>query len=364
MTRFTFAAAAAVAAALPALAADRPLVMTRYTVKDVEANRRQPLMTVLVPKGWKAESSVQWTLASVMAPHSFWARFTAPDDSAAVELLPVMMGQYTTGPYAPPQGDPGPKDVAEGLLRVAKAARPKAKLKVTASESTKAKTTASKPAPDAETTVTEQTGTVTVTYAVGDREVEEEFAGSVYVMETSLGGMVTRNWFVHELRAVRADRGKLAGVRPVGVAVVRSAKPTAEFLLAIEFAKECVVEVWRRGVDLDRMDSELWRRTNREISDTWRKTTEERWASQDKRFETMQDLLGGVQRFRSEKGYEVLLPQSHTHAWEGPDDTYLLTNDPSYRPDADFQGTWVKLKAKRQVVVETPEGSEARRPAT
>ncbi len=347
MTRFALAAAAAVAAALPALAADKPLVMTRYTVKDVDRNGNQPLMTILIPKGWKAESQVQWTLASVMAPHSFWAKFAAPDDSAAVELLPIMMGQYNTGPYAPPQGDPGPKDVAEGLLRVAKAVRPKAKLKVTASESTKAKSTPSKPAPDAESTVTEQTGTVTVTYTVGDREVEEEFAGSVYVQETSLGGMTARNWFVHELRAVRADKGKLADVRPVGVAVVRSAKPTPEFLLAIEFAKECVANVWRHKLAMDKLDADLWRRTTREVSETWRKTTEERWASQDRRYETMQDLLGGVQRFRSEKGHEVLLPQSHTHAWEGPDDTYLLTNDPSYRPDADFKGDWVKLKAKR-----------------
>jgi hypothetical protein len=345
MTRLTLAAA--VAAALPALAADKPLVMTQYTVKDVDRNGNQPLMTLLVPKGWKAESGVQWTLASVMAPHSFWAKFTAPDDSAAVELLPIMMGQYNTGPYAPPQGDFGPKDAAEGLLRVAKAVRPKAKLKVTAGDSTKVKTTTSRPAPDAETAVTEQTGTITVTYTLGDREVEEEFAGSVYVMETSLGGMVTRNWFVHELRAVRADKGKLADVRPVGVAVVRSAKPTPEFLLAIEFAKECVANVWRHKLAMDKLDADLWRRTNREISDTWRKTTEERWASQDKRFEAMQDLLGGVQRFRSEKGHEVLLPQSHTYAWEGPDDTYLLTNDPSYRPDADFKGDWVKLKAKK-----------------
>lgn len=346
MTRFTLAAAA-VAAALPALAADKPLVMTKYTVKDVKENGHQPLMTLLIPKGWKAESSVRWTLASVMAPHSFWARFTAGDDTAAVELLPVMMGQYTTGPFTPPQGDPGPKDVTEGLLRVAKAVRPKAKVKVTASESTKAKTTTSRLAPDTETIVTEQTGTVTVTYKVGDREVEEEFAGSVYVMETSLGGMVTRNWFVHELRAVRADKGKLADVRPVGVAVVRSARPTPEFLLAIEFAKECVANIWRHNMAMDKLDADLWRRTTREISETWRKTTEERWASNDKRYETMQDLLGGVQRFRSEKGYEVLLPQSHTHAWEGPDDTYLLTNDPSYRPEVEFKGTWVKLKAKK-----------------
>lgn len=339
------AAVAALAAA--ARAADKPLVMTTYTVKDVAVNKKQPLMTLLVPKGWKGESEVRWTLASVMAPHSFWARFTAPDDSAAVELLPIMMGQHLTGPFGPPQGDPGPEDVEAGLLRVAKAVRPKAKLKVTASDATKAKTSTSKPAPDTVTTITEQTGTVTVTYQLDGRQVQEEFAGSVYMQETSLGGMTSRNWFVHELRAVRADKGKLAEVRSVGVAVVRSARPTAEFLLAIEFAKECVRGIWRQNLELTKLDGELWRRTQREISDTWRKTTEERWASQDRRYEQMQDLLGGVQRFRREGGGEVLLPQSHTYAWEGPDDTYLLTNDPSYRPDAVFTGTWTRLKAKK-----------------
>lgn len=344
----TLAAVTALAATVAtASAADKPLVMTKYTVTDVAENKNQPLMTVLIPKGWKGESEVKWTLASVMAPHSFRATFTAPDDSAAVELLPVMLGQYLTGPFARPQGDPGPKDVEEGLLRVAKAVRPKAKLKMTASDATKVKTTTSKPAPDIETTVTEQTGTITVTYKLGDRQVEEEFAGSVYVMETALGGMVTRDWFVHELRTVRADKGKLGKVRPVGVAVARSARPTPEFLLAIEFAKECVRGIWRQNLELTKLDAELWRRTNREISDTWRKTVDEQWASQDKRYEQMQDLLGGVTRFRNESGHEVLLPQSHTYAWEGPNDTYLLTDDPSYRPDTDLTGTWTKLKAKK-----------------
>ena len=341
------AVAAAFACAVAAPAADRPLVMTRYTVKDVAANKRQPLMTVLIPKGWKAESEVRWTLASVMAPHWFRATFAAPDDTAAVELLPIATGKYTTSPFGPPQGDPGPKEVGEGLLRVAKAVRPKAKLKVTAAEASKATKKTTTPAPDAETTTAEQTGVITVTYTLGDREVEEEFAGSLYVQETASGGMVNRDWFVHELRAVRADKGKLADVRPVGVAVVRSARPTPEFLLAIEFAKGCVVRVWQHDTAMTKLDAELWRRTNDEISDRWRKTAEERWASQDKRYEQMQDLLGGVSRFRREGGCEVLLPQSHTHAWEGPDDTYLLTNDPSYRPDADFTGTWTRLKAKR-----------------
>lgn len=348
MTRSTATALALAAVTVAtAPAADNPLVMTRYTVKDVDRNGRQPLMTVLIPKGWKGESRVEWTLASVMAPHSFHAKFTAPDDSAAVELLPIMMGQYNTSPFAPPQGDPGPKDVGEGLLRVAKAVRPNARLKVSAADATKVKVATTRPAADTVSTTTDQTGVVTVTYKVGDREVEEEFAGSVCVVETSLGGMTTRNWFVHELRAVRAEKGKLAGVRPVGVAVVRSARPTAEFLLAIEFAKECVVRVWEHKVARDKLDAELWRRTTEEISDTWRKTTAERLASQDKRFEQMQDLLGGVQRFRGEGGGEVLLPLSHTYAWEGPNDTYLLTNDPSYRPDVDFKGKWSQLKAKR-----------------
>jgi hypothetical protein len=340
------ATALALLLASTAAAAEPPLLMKRYTVRDVELNDRQPLVELLIPKGWKATSEVKWTLASVMAPHSYWAKFTAPDDSAAVEFLPVMMGQFHCSSYGQ-QGNPEPKDVIDGLLRVAKAVRPNTKLKVRAKDSNKKTSSTIKAANGGESTVTEQTGTVVVVYTIDGREFEEEFAGSVYIVETVQGDLTTRNWFVHDLRAIRADEGNLAEVRPVGVAVARSARPTPEFLLAIEFAKKEVARVWQRGRELDRIDAELWRRTREEISDTWRKTTEERWVQRQKHHEQMQDLLGGVTRYTSDNGYEVTLPQSHSYAWEGPNDTFLLTNDPSYRPDVHFRGDWARLKAKK-----------------
>ena len=348
MLRNSFAAVAVAAlfASAAVSAAEKPLVMTRFTVADVERNKKQPLGTILIPQGWNAESKIEWTLSSAMFPYSYSAKYSSPDGSAFLEVFPVSQGSSSASPLGN-QGAEGPKDVLDGLAKLAQGVRPKSKLKVIASQAAEAKNETRRPGDGTVSWTLHQTATLTVAYREGDEEIVEEFAGSIYQMQADLGGGYSnRVWAMHGLRSIRAPKDRFQEIRIIGTAMLRTAKPTPEFLKAVEIASQCVMNIVRNDRQLRALEQDLWLRSQREVNDAWRKTSEERWASQDRQNEQLRDLLGHVNRFTGQDG-EVLLPTTHKHAWEGPKGTYLLTDDPSYRPNDDFTGEWRRLKAKR-----------------
>ena len=127
----------------------------------------------------------------------------------------------------------------------------------------------------------------------------------------------------------------------------RSIRPTAEFSKAIEIAQNCVRNIQQQHIDLVDLEGKMWQQARRESNEKWQKVVDERWAAGEARNEQFRDVLGGANRFKNGDGQDVLLPLSHKYAWEGPNGLYLITNDSSYRPDADYSGTWTNLKAKR-----------------
>jgi hypothetical protein len=338
---------AALATATPIIAADKPLLMKVYTVKDVERNGYQPLCTMLMPKDWKAESQIKWSLRSAQFPFESAQRFTAPDGDSVVEFLPVYQHNYLASPFGAPQGYAAPNTIEEGLGWLAAAARPNIKLKKIDTSATKLEV--GRPVNNGVTitSTAEQTGTYTVSYTLNGEKYEEEFAATMHIQTTEAqGGVLSQQWFIYGVRAIRAKAGSLDEVRPIGVAMSRSARPTAEFMKAIEVAQGHVRNIQKHHMDLVELEGKMWREARRESSEKWQKVVDERWAAGDARNEQFRDVMGGVNRFKTTDGAEVLLPQSHKYAWEGPNGVYLITNDSGYRPDADFTGTWTNLKAK------------------
>jgi len=332
---------------VPVWAGEKPLVMTRYTVTDVARNNNQPLGHLLIPQGWKAESKIEWTLASTLFPFNYWAKYSSPDGSAFLEVHPVFQGSYHSSQFGV-QGNAGPKDVLEGLESIAKYVRPKAKFVVVSKKANEVAKDTLRPAQDVTVTTYHQTGTLTISYKDGDQEIVEEFAGSFYASQTdSRDGFSSRTWGMHGLRSIRATKAQFDRVRAIGVAMLRTARPTYEFLKAVEIASQCVRNIAQNDRNMRAIEQDMWLRTQKEINDTWRKTTDERLAVQDRQNEQLRDILGNVNRFVSGKGNDVLLPTTHQYAWEGPNGTYVLTNDAAYRPGADFTGQWEHLKPKR-----------------
>ncbi len=331
-----------------AMASDKPLLMKQHTIKDVDRNNGQPLVQILMPKDWKVESQFSWSLRSAQFPFDSSSRFTAPDGTSVIEFLPVYQHNYSVSPFGAPQGYAAPKDIEEGLGWLAASVRPNIKLKKIDGKATKKVTAAPVSNGYTSTTTVEQSGTYTVSYTMNGVKCEEEFAASIYVQNIEgQGGYLSQQWFIYGVRAIRAAAGSLDEVRPIGVAMSRSVRPTAEFAKAIEIAQNCVRNIQQHNFEMTIRDGKMWQDARRESNEKWQKVVDERWAAGDARNEQFRDVLGGANRFKTADGQEVLLPLSHKYAWEGPNGLYLITNDSTYRPDADYSGTWTNMKQKR-----------------
>ena len=338
---------AVLATATTSMAAGKPLLMKQHTVKDVDRNNGQPLVTMLMPNDWKVESQFSWSLRTAQFPFDASSRFTSPNGTSVIEFLPVYQHNYSASPFGAPQGYAAPKEIEEGLGWLAASARPNIKLKKIAANATKKVTGAPVSNGYTTTTTEEQSGTYTVGYTIDGEKYEEEFAASMYIQTIEAqGGYLSRQWFIYGVRAIRAKAGSLDEVRPVGVAMSRSARPTAEFLKAIEIAQNCVRNIQQHNFEISVRDGKMWQEARRESNEKWQKIVDERLIAGEVRNEQFRDVLGGVNRFKNGDGTEVLLPMSHKYAWEGPNGLYLITNDSGYRPGADYSGMWTNLKAK------------------
>ena len=78
-----FAAIAVFMSVATTASAQGSLVMVKHSIKDVDRNQNQLLATLLIPKGWKAESQIKWDLHSHLYPFTMWQRYSAPDNSIA-----------------------------------------------------------------------------------------------------------------------------------------------------------------------------------------------------------------------------------------------------------------------------------------
>ncbi len=151
---------------------------------------------------------------------------------------------------------------------------------------------------------------------------------TLYIQVFESQGFRSEQFFFYDVRTVRAEAGKLDEAR------------------AIEVAQQAVRNIQVNEIHATINDGKFWKKIQGEIDDQSKKVTEERWASIESRHEQFRDVLGGGNRFKASGG-EVVLPLSHKYAWEGPNDTFVLSNDCNYRPDSDFNGTWNQLKAKK-----------------
>jgi hypothetical protein len=345
MTRNTALAAAATLAlcmdsAMAQPAANR-IVMEKFTFCDVDRNHSQPFSTFLIPKGWRADTRMQWTLASATVPFAAWARFSAPDQSAAVELFPMAQGALNISP-AGVQGQM-PQDVIAALTELARATRPRARMMLLDKKAGRMET----PATGGMGTHSAQTGAIRVEYEENGKTYVEEFATTLNVFSTSIGaGYESRQWFLEFPRAIRATEAQFPEFLPIGQAICRSNKVTPEFRMALQVASQMAVAVRRSDLELTALEGHMWREANQQMSAQWRQVSEQRWGSEQRIAEGRRDILGGVHRFVNGTGDEVIAPVTHRHLWENGQGLYVLTKDASFRPGPELPGDWAQLRAK------------------
>lgn len=97
------------------------------------------------------------------------------------------------------------------------------------------------------------------------------------------------------------------------------------------------------------MQDETWKRIQisrqlqNEISNNITRSWEKKNESTDKTSEWFSQYIRGVDSWSGDNGAKVELTSGYSNAWEKGDGSYLLSNDPTFDPNKEFQESWKRL---------------------
>lgn len=94
-------------------------------------------------------------------------------------------------------------------------------------------------------------------------------------------------------------------------------------------------ETWKR--------IQISRQLQNEISNNITRSWEKKNESTDKTSEWFSQYIRGVDSWSGDNGAKVELTSGYSNAWEKGDGSYLLSNDPTFDPNKEFQESWKRL---------------------
>lgn len=357
---------------LAAAAADAaPLRVQPVEIVDRQGFER-PLRaySMLLPAGWRHEGQVAWSPAAGGCRQPYHPRLnaSASDGSEVISILPGEgWGQGSFGPLAP--GCPmAAYSGAEVWLRAwVQRHRPDARW------------LGWQPRADASSAPVVQdlgggaamrqwreAGRATIAYSHQGRPVQEIVAVAASFGQTRMPGLAgqppiqTLAGEVHGLLTWRAPEGRLeprhfdalwSSLRsdPAWAARIRQgmsqmAQDNAATQARIsqihaETGRQTLAEMGRRG--------QMAAQTRSEISAMQDQGWRDRTASQDRQQVQTVRTIRGVEPWRDAGGQVVELPNQYPHAWKLKDGSYLLTDDPAFRPGRDLGVEGEALKPAR-----------------
>lgn len=353
MTRELLTAAVLTSAVAAATAEPRAVTLERVSIGD-RGTRTDKALTLLRPKGWQVNGGVTW-YRNFVHQASFELTVADPNGPRQVEMfrtywfthmqnavfppkrLDAYMGQVWLEPHTP----------ADMLEQVTiPGFRQQYRPKVVAREELKdlAKAFARNDGQEV------RAARVRVAYTLDGVAVEEDFYLVLSYLRTrtaDLGDIW--NWSpVIMPFAVRAEKGKLDAASPTLLSVAFSINPTPEFFKSIRLAQLKFQGDLRKMQDITRRDAaavfEHYRSINAISRDLWA----DRAASNERRYRTTNDLLGGVAPYTDGSGTVYVLPHSHKYQWAGTNDTVILTDDPNFDPNVGSRYTWERLTETRR----------------
>lgn len=347
-----------------------------------ERGFEQPMtaLTLLVPIDWQFQGGVQYGQGTGCHANlvKLVFRATSPDGRLAIELLPGNTWQWTDdvnmrnmmtasnqqmARYGAHGCDIMAPMTADAYLRrnVLPAVRRNARVE------------GSEPLPDTAPRLEEEArqlqqmaaqqgtrvnirtdaGRVRVSYTQGTEAVEEWFtamtftigmAGPSFNVRTGRGGQVQyyTNSADH-LFALRAPQGQLDAQDKLFQLILGTVKVNPQWQARVEQAianlnaadikgaNDRSAIATKMGQDMARMSQEVYKNASE---------------SRDHSVANWSQYLRGVQTFRNPAtGDTVELSNSYDHAWEGPDNTYVVTNLNNFNPNSSFDGHWTQLEA-------------------
>ncbi|MCR4398758.1 MAG: copper amine oxidase N-terminal domain-containing protein [Firmicutes bacterium] len=349
---------------------------------------------MLLPADWHLSGGIQWRKERPLLPASLALRVSAPDAAESLECFPdeayfwiEAQGLWIPYDYGPQmraqmamsyQGYEArrPMDAASyitGVLipRYRGDVSSLSVVKTVSLNDTPAvvqlrDALARRPAGPLPERVVVDAAQVRVSYREAGRDMEEDFwavvvtdtYGTTAELETTTGvRMSSTFWYADGLWSLRAwKEGVSSESDKVLMTAMRSFRWNRQWL---ERYAQLLDTIWRRVLEGVMARTEIVTRTQNEVARTVQSTFENQEAAMDRIAERWSETIRGVEHYTdpspglasfSQHGDSatVELPNGYEYAWSNGQGQYLLTNNPNFNPNVEFQtSAWTQMAKVR-----------------
>jgi hypothetical protein len=353
--------------ARPSAGSAGQLLLQRHVCRDPNVGGNAAF-SVLVPKGWRAQSRVIWDLRyhTLAQP---WLRAVSPDGSVQVETLPVIPfawsqqgaqfipvgGNWLGAEMRPPILEP--RAFVEQIV-LPRQRRDVQGARVLSSQEMPEVAAAVHAQLMAESREQIQMGTRIQAQARAARvRVEFVHSGQRYQEDLYLSLFVVMvqapmtppiyMWAPTQVIAVRAAHGQLEGYESIAAVLRDSLRQ--EPLWHAQYQE--VARMWRAGkqaqIRAAGRISEIISRNGDEMLRMHRDSWERRQRSEDRIADGWSRYMRGIDRYEDPfAGRSVSLPSGYDDAWVSSGGDYLLSNDAGFDPNVGSGSTsWRKMRA-------------------
>jgi hypothetical protein len=302
--------------------------------------------TVLVPAGWTTQGGIVWGGQTQCGGSGYNVDFqaTSPDGRSAIHFFPMEQWQWnntgsTTMPGCPSQQISSVQQYIENLVQ---RARPGARIldyrRRPDIEKELGQQDRTTPMPLGDTRSWAEAGEALIGYHQDGVEMRETVAGAVMftlMRMQSLAGMPESEYLSASTFpgfAMRAPDGQLDF--KLAEMIRKSARPNPEWTARVTKHNATIAGIRIKGA---REQSRIISQTGEEIrqmqADSWRRYNE----SSDRMSRETSEAIRGVETYNDPyNGGTVQLDNSYEHAWQLNDGSYVLTDDPDFRPYSVF----------------------------
>jgi hypothetical protein len=314
-------------------------------------------MSYLVPKGWKVEGGIQWTMdmctANAMRNRS---TLSAPDGWFKLELFPNIAYEHTDDPGILQLGSPtGPGNCPlAGLF---------------SPEDFMGQVFSSQLMPG---TKVVSVGRNAEAERVLTAQLQQQMAGTGFDIELMAieaeldhGAGEIGQYVALVYRTKFQSLGIWGGVANMGNSVVamqhasrypKARKAEGEQHFATIFGSMRMNPEWdqavqnvsrqatRDAIAASKERSRINFETSREISEMSMRSWEKRMESNERGTEQFSQAIRGVETWQSPDGDRLELSSGYNDAWSRGDGTYILSNDPLFDPNRAFQENWDRMQ--------------------
>ncbi len=322
------------------------LRLTKVSVRDPGVNNIEAF-SFLVPSGWRTEGGIQWVIDSEVQAMAL-VKFTDPQTSAAVELLPIQCFVWNPQQNIIPVGNywlgsivmPPITDVTQFIQAFyAKSALP---------QLAGARIAAAEDRPNIAAVLAQamqfQVGAsrrVRYEYTAGGQPWEEDvFVTLVYKTVDYI-----TFWSVASAYTFRAPKGRLDALTPVMNTTMNTMRITPEWYAQRGYMQQMFYDRMRQGIQAAGRLSAHIAANNAEIqqmfADSYRRSQE----SGDRISRSYAEYIRGVETYRDPfESRQVQLPSGYRGVWVSRTGDYVLSNEAGFDPNVGSNIEWRRLE--------------------